>query len=156
VFILLEFPSPSRRIFISSHSLPPSLVRRISPSPVCQVCGPAVWPVDESAGRCRCYNQAGGWSRQRFLSRVVLGLRLVRVRSEVQLVGGVQVVVGDGVGVRVVLRGDLLPSPARGKSFRVGLASDAEAVWEVLMKWGVRTRWLYSQLACDASQGGRV
>jgi hypothetical protein len=32
VFILLEFPSPSRRIFIGSHSLPPSLVRRISPS----------------------------------------------------------------------------------------------------------------------------
>jgi hypothetical protein len=29
VFILLEFPSPSRRIFIGSHSLPPSLVRRI-------------------------------------------------------------------------------------------------------------------------------
>jgi hypothetical protein len=33
VFILLEFPSPSRRIFIGSHSLPPpSLVRRIGPS----------------------------------------------------------------------------------------------------------------------------
>jgi hypothetical protein len=31
VFILLEFPSPSRRIFIGSHSLPP-LVRRIAPS----------------------------------------------------------------------------------------------------------------------------
>jgi hypothetical protein len=26
VFILLEFPSPSKRIFIGSHSLPPSLV----------------------------------------------------------------------------------------------------------------------------------
>jgi hypothetical protein len=34
VFILLEFRSPSRRIFIGSHSLPPSLVRRIGPSPV--------------------------------------------------------------------------------------------------------------------------
>jgi hypothetical protein len=34
VFILLEFSSPSRRIFIGSHSLPPSLVRRIGPSPV--------------------------------------------------------------------------------------------------------------------------
>jgi hypothetical protein len=33
VFVLLEFPSPSRRIFIGSHSLPPSLVRRIGPSP---------------------------------------------------------------------------------------------------------------------------
>jgi hypothetical protein len=32
VFILLEFPSPSRRIFIGSHSSPPSLVRRIGPS----------------------------------------------------------------------------------------------------------------------------
>jgi hypothetical protein len=32
VFILLEFPSPSRRTFIGSHSLPPSLVRRIGPS----------------------------------------------------------------------------------------------------------------------------
>jgi hypothetical protein len=32
MFILLEFPSPSRRIFIGSHSLPPSLVRRIGPS----------------------------------------------------------------------------------------------------------------------------
>jgi hypothetical protein len=29
---LLEFSSPSRRIFIGSHSLPPSLVRRIGPS----------------------------------------------------------------------------------------------------------------------------
>jgi hypothetical protein len=44
----------------------------------------------------------------------------------------------------------------RGKCLRVGLASDAEAVWEVLMKWGVRTQWLDSQLACDGSQGGRV
>jgi hypothetical protein len=32
VFILLEPPSPSRRIFIGYHSLPPSLVRRIGPS----------------------------------------------------------------------------------------------------------------------------
>jgi hypothetical protein len=32
VFILLESSSPSRRIFIGSHSLPPSLVRRIGPS----------------------------------------------------------------------------------------------------------------------------
>jgi hypothetical protein len=34
VFILLEFPSPLRRIFIGSHSLAPSLVRRIGPSAV--------------------------------------------------------------------------------------------------------------------------
>jgi hypothetical protein len=33
-FVLLEFSSPSRRIFIGSHSLPPSLVRRIGPSDV--------------------------------------------------------------------------------------------------------------------------
>jgi hypothetical protein len=32
LFILLEFQSPSRRFFIGSHSLPPSLVRRIGPS----------------------------------------------------------------------------------------------------------------------------
>jgi hypothetical protein len=32
VFILLEFSSPSRSIFIGSHSIPPSLVRRIDPS----------------------------------------------------------------------------------------------------------------------------
>jgi hypothetical protein len=31
-FVLLEFSSPSRRIFIGSHSLSPSLVRRIGPS----------------------------------------------------------------------------------------------------------------------------
>jgi hypothetical protein len=34
-FLLLEFSSPSRRIFIGSHSLPPSLVRRIGPSDTC-------------------------------------------------------------------------------------------------------------------------
>jgi hypothetical protein len=32
MFILMEFPSPSRRFFIGSHSLPPSLVRCIGPS----------------------------------------------------------------------------------------------------------------------------
>jgi hypothetical protein len=32
VFVLLESLSPLRRIFIGSHSLPPSLVRRIGPS----------------------------------------------------------------------------------------------------------------------------
>jgi hypothetical protein len=31
-FILLDSPSPLRRIFISSHSLPPFLVHRIGPS----------------------------------------------------------------------------------------------------------------------------
>jgi hypothetical protein len=93
------------------------------------------------------------------LSRVVFGLGLVRVCPEVVLVGGVRVVVGDGVGVQVIAGGgvgvqvllgdDLLPSPVRGESLRVGLASNAEAVWEVLMEWGVRTRWLGSRLACD-------
>jgi hypothetical protein len=32
MFVLLESPSPSRRIFIGSQSLPPSLVRHIGPS----------------------------------------------------------------------------------------------------------------------------
>jgi hypothetical protein len=32
MFILLEPLSPSKRIFIGSHSLPPSLVRHIGPS----------------------------------------------------------------------------------------------------------------------------
>jgi hypothetical protein len=82
------------------------------------------------------------------LSCVGIGLELVRVRPEVELIGGVRVVVRDGVGVRVVvgdgvgvrvLGGDLLPSPACGEILRVGLASDAEVVWEVLMEWGVRT-----------------
>jgi hypothetical protein len=34
-FTLLEFPSPSRRVFIGSHSPSPALVRRIVPSLVC-------------------------------------------------------------------------------------------------------------------------
>jgi hypothetical protein len=38
----------------------------------------------------------------------------------------------------------------------VGLASVAEAVWEVLMEWGVRTQWLDSRLACDGPRGHRV
>jgi hypothetical protein len=83
------------------------------------------------------------------LSRVLFVLGLVRVRPKVELVGGVRGVAGDGVGVRVIAGDDLLPSPARGESLRVGLASDAEAVWEGLMEWGVRTRWLDSWLACD-------
>jgi hypothetical protein len=83
------------------------------------------------------------------LSCVGIGLEIVRVRPEVELIGGVRVVVrdevgvrvvvGDRVGVRVVLGGDLLPSPTCGEILRVGLASDAEVVWEVLMEWGVRT-----------------
>jgi hypothetical protein len=36
------------------------------------------------------------------------------------------------------------------------LASDAEAVWEVLVEWGVSTRWLNSRLACDGPRGRRV
>jgi hypothetical protein len=90
------------------------------------------------------------------LHHVGLGLRLVQVRSEVELVRGVRVVAGDGVGVRVVLGGDLFPSLACGESLRVGLASNAEVVWEVLMEWGVRTRWLDSRLACDGPRRHRV
>jgi hypothetical protein len=73
------------------------------------------------------------------LGRGVLRLRLVRVRSEVELVGEVQVVAGSGVGVRGVVGDDLLAGPARSESLRVGIASVAEAVWEVLMEWEVRT-----------------
>jgi hypothetical protein len=72
---------------------------------------------------------------------VVLGLGLVRVRPEVELVGGVRVVAGDSVGVRIVLGDDLLAGLARSESLRVDPANVAEAVWEVLMEWGVRTRW---------------
>jgi hypothetical protein len=90
------------------------------------------------------------------LGRVVLGLGLVRVRPEVELVGGVRVVAGGGVGVQVVLGDDLLVGPARSESLRVGLADIAEVVWEVLMEWGIRTRWLSSRLACDGPRGRRV
>ena len=90
------------------------------------------------------------------LRRVVLGLGLVRVRPEVELVGGVRVVAGDVVGVRVVLGDNILPGPACRKILRVGLASDAEAVWEVLVEWGIRTRWLDSRLTCDGPRGRRV
>jgi hypothetical protein len=38
----------------------------------------------------------------------------------------------------------------------MGLASVAEAVWEVLVEWGVRTQWLDSWLACDGPRGRRV
>jgi hypothetical protein len=90
------------------------------------------------------------------LSHVVLRLRLVSVRPEVELVGGVRVVAGDGVGVRVVLGDDLLSGPARRESLRVGLAGIAEAVWDVFMEWGICTRWLSSRLAYDGPRGRRV
>jgi hypothetical protein len=35
-------------------------------------------------------------------------------------------------------------------------AGIAEAVWEVLMEWGVSTRWLNSQLACDGPWRSRL
>jgi hypothetical protein len=38
----------------------------------------------------------------------------------------------------------------------MGLAGVAEAVWEVLMEWGVRTRWLDRRLACDGPRRHRV
>jgi hypothetical protein len=38
----------------------------------------------------------------------------------------------------------------------MGLASVAEAVWEVLKEWEVYTRWLSSRLACDGPRGRRV
>jgi sulfite reductase beta subunit-like hemoprotein len=74
------------------------------------------------------------------LGRGDLGLELVGVRSEVELVEGVRVVAGGGVGVRGVVGNDLLLVPARSESLRMGLVSVAEAVWEVLMDWEVCTR----------------
>jgi hypothetical protein len=38
----------------------------------------------------------------------------------------------------------------------MGLASIVEAVWEVLVEWEIRTRWLSSRLACDGPRGRRV
>jgi hypothetical protein len=38
----------------------------------------------------------------------------------------------------------------------MGPASIAEAIWEVLVGWGVGTRWLSSRLACDDPWGRRV
>jgi hypothetical protein len=38
----------------------------------------------------------------------------------------------------------------------MGLAGVAEAVWEVLMEWGVRTQWLDGRLACDGPRARRV
>jgi hypothetical protein len=100
------------------------------------------------------------------LCRVVLGLGLIRVRPEVELVGGVRVeagerigvrvVAGDGVGVRVVLGYDLLADPARSGSLRVGPADVAGAACEALTEWGDCTRWLGSRLACDSPRGRRV
>jgi hypothetical protein len=66
------------------------------------------------------------------------------------------VVAGGGVGVRRVVGDDLLAGPACSESFCMGLASIAEAIWEVLMEWGVSTRWLSSRLACDGPRGRRV
>jgi hypothetical protein len=89
------------------------------------------------------------------LGRGVLGLGL-EVRSEVELVGGVRVLAGGGVGVRGAVGDDLLTGSARSESLRMGPASIAEAVWEVLMEWEVLTRWLNSRLACDGPRGRRV
>jgi hypothetical protein len=64
---------------------------------------------------------------------------LVRIRLEVELVGGVRVLAGVGVGVRSVVRDDLLADPARCEGFRMGPAGIAEAIWEVLVELGVGT-----------------
>jgi hypothetical protein len=90
------------------------------------------------------------------LSRGDLGFGLVWVRSEVELVKGLRVVAEDGVGVRGAVGDDLLAGSTRSESLRMGLASVAEVVWEVLMEWGVRTRLLDSRLACDGPRGRRV
>jgi hypothetical protein len=60
------------------------------------------------------------------------------------------------VGVRGVVGDDLLAGPARNESFRMGPASTAEAKREVLVEWGISTRWLSSRLACGDPRGRRV
>jgi hypothetical protein len=49
-----------------------------------------------------------------------------------------------------------LPGRRAVRAFCVGPASVTKAVWEVLMEWEVRTRWLNSRLACDGPRGRRV
>jgi hypothetical protein len=73
------------------------------------------------------------------LSRGVFGLGLVRIRPEVELVGGVRVVAKAGVRVRSIVGQNLLASPARNERFYMGPASIAEAKWEVLMEWVINT-----------------
>jgi hypothetical protein len=100
------------------------------------------------------------------LCGVVLGLGLVRVRPEVELIRGirvetgervgVQVVAGGGVGVRVGVGYDLLAGPARGGSLRVGPTGVAGATCEALVGWGFHMRWLSSRLAYDSPRGRRV
>jgi hypothetical protein len=90
------------------------------------------------------------------LGREGFGLGLGWVQSEVELIGGVRVVDGDGVGVRSVVEDDLLAGLARSESLRMGLAGIAEAVWGMLVLWRVCTRWLDSRLACDGPRGRRV
>jgi hypothetical protein len=55
VFVLLEHSSPSRRIFIGSHLLPPSLVRRIGPSvPRVGRFVVTMWPWQVRVGTLAC------------------------------------------------------------------------------------------------------
>jgi hypothetical protein len=89
------------------------------------------------------------------LSRRVLGLGLVGVQSEVELIRGVRVVARGRVGVRGVVRDDLLASSAYSESLRKGSASIAEAIWEVLVERDISTRWLSSRLACNGPWGRR-
>jgi hypothetical protein len=100
------------------------------------------------------------------LSRVVLGLGILWVRPEVELICGIQVepgegvgvlsVAGGGVGVRVVLGYGLLAGPARRGSPRAGPAGVVGAMRGVLAGWGDHMRWLSSRLACDSPWRRRV
>jgi hypothetical protein len=100
------------------------------------------------------------------LRGVVVGLGLLRVRTEVELVCrvrveaeegvGVRGVAGGGVGVRVVLGYGLLAGLARSGSLRVGPADIAGATREALTGWGVRMRWLRSWLAYYSPRGRRT
>jgi hypothetical protein len=73
-FILLEFPSPSIRIFIGSHSLPPSLVRRIGPSARRQVGFGEGEGEEEGGGRVGDLIAAAVVSRFRDISGVDEGV----------------------------------------------------------------------------------
>jgi hypothetical protein len=100
------------------------------------------------------------------LSSIVLGLGILWVRPEVELVceirvepgegDGVRSVTEGGDGVRVVLGYGLLAGPARRGSLRAGPAEDAGATREALTGWWDHMRWLSSQLACDSPWGRQI
>jgi hypothetical protein len=100
------------------------------------------------------------------LCSVVLGLGILWVPPEVELVREVRVEGGEGVGVRsvarggvgvrVVLRYGLLAGPARRGSLCAGPADVARATRGALAGWWDYMRWLSSRLTCDSPRRRRV